>query len=551
MRQHIDRLIPAKWQQAWVIALIVFVVYLPSFWNTFVWDDEQFIQRNLFTTSVRYIPQIFTTNTIAGAGEFSNYYRPFTTLSFLVDRLIWGLRPFGFHLTNTALHAGAAVLLFFYLSRLGVRRSAAWWLALAFGLNPLQTEAVVYMNSRGDSWYVLWLMAALLLALRWLTTVDWRWYVASLCCFVAAILSKEIAVAGAGLLGLTYLHIWLRGGDGSKVWSNKWWIKTRWGWALILGWGSVVIGYVGLRLTVLSFGNFLNFYQGTNLYTDSLVVRLVMFSRALFEYWRLLILPYPLHMERGIPLMTEWWSWPVWGAILVVASVLGLGWWEWRQTRQSWIWFGLAWFFVMLGPVSGVVPINGLLYEHWLYLPMVGWWIMVGRVMQLSLQRLQLQWLDRAMGWLVVMVFVIWTGLTIRQNWIWRSPLSLYPYTLQFAQTARLHNNLAMAYADAGEVGQAIHHYQQAIALDDGYPQTHYNLGRTYLELNQVQQAEVEFKRALEINPRFDLAKVALLELALEAENWPLANQYLDELLQLYPREPQLLQLKTQLKAKL
>lgn len=551
MRREIGSLIPIKWQRAWLIAAIIFAVYLPSFWNEFLWDDEQFIQRNLFTTSVRYIPQIFTTNTIAGAGEFSNYYRPLTTLSFLIDRLIWGLRPFGFHLTNTSLHAGAAVLLFWYLTQLGVKRPAAWWLALAFGLNPLQTEAVVYMNSRGDSWYVLWLMSGLLLALRWLKTTDWRWYAASLASFAAAILSKEIAIAGVGLLSLTYGLVWVSEVDSFKPWQSQWWQKTKWGWSLILGWGSLVLAYLGLRLTVLDFGDFLNFYQGSNLYTESLVVRLIMFCRALFEYWRLLVFPYPLHMEREIPLITEWWSWPVWGAILVVTGLLALGWWEWRQTRRPWIWFGLAWFFVMLGPVSGVVPINGLLYEHWLYLPMVGWWLMVGRVVQLGLQRRWLRWLNPAIPWMVGAILVIWIGLTIRQNWIWRSPLSLYPYTLQFSQTARLHNNLAMAYADAGEAERAIEHYQQAIALDDNYPQTRYNLGRTYRELNQPARAEAEFKRALQINPRFDLAKVALLELALEAEDWPLASQYLDELLQLYPREPQLLLLKNQLKSKL
>ena len=76
-----------------------FLAYFSSFSNPFIWDDEQFITSNAYVRNFD-IGKIFTTNTVAGAGVQSNYYRPLTTLSFAVDTAIWGSNPFGFHLTN-------------------------------------------------------------------------------------------------------------------------------------------------------------------------------------------------------------------------------------------------------------------------------------------------------------------------------------------------------------------------------------------------------------------------------------------------------------------
>ena len=33
-----------------------------------------------------------------------HYYRPLTSLTFLIDHRIWGVAPFGYHVTNLLLH---------------------------------------------------------------------------------------------------------------------------------------------------------------------------------------------------------------------------------------------------------------------------------------------------------------------------------------------------------------------------------------------------------------------------------------------------------------
>jgi hypothetical protein len=47
----------------------------------------------------------------------SDFYRPLVNMSFAVDYALWGLRPFGYQLTNVLLFAGCAASLFFFVRR--------------------------------------------------------------------------------------------------------------------------------------------------------------------------------------------------------------------------------------------------------------------------------------------------------------------------------------------------------------------------------------------------------------------------------------------------
>ncbi len=120
--------------------------------------------------------------------------------------------------------------------------------------------------------------------------------------------------------------------------------------------------------------------------------------------------------------------------------------------------------------------------------------------------------------WTILIVISIPLLLkTIRQNRIWRDPITFYEYTLsRTAPTARVYNNLAMAYADSGNHQKAINNYQLAIGLGDVYPNPHYNLGNTFVEMGKLEEAEREYKWALEIDPNFHYATLKLGQMYLD-----------------------------------
>lgn len=533
-------------QTALIIFGLIWLVYATSFFNTFIWDDEQFIVRNIYTTSLGYLPEIFTTNTIAGAGETSDYYRPLTTLSFTLDRLIWGLRPFGFHLTNAVLHAGAGVALWYFLKKLGLGQWPALATALLFGLHPIQAESVAYINSRGDSLYAFWLLISLIGFLYlfdtkpWLISVgDRTWKISrpvmvglTVGGFVAAVLSKEIAVAGLGIFPALWL---IKMGQSSLLLAIK---RSAAALALLV---ASVVSYLTLRLTILNFSNSLNFYGQETDYTRHLGIRLLTFTRVLWTYFQILLVPYPLHMERTSPIITSlaspWWLLIIGLGLAIVAA----GYWEWRSQRSWWIWFGAWWFSCFLVPVSGIVPINGLIYEHWLYLPLIGFFLVLWGGLKLlvpTATKLRFSVLLLVVGTALVMYVI----LTLRQIWLWRAPIPFYSYTLQFAQTARLYNNLAMAYADAGQSDQAIAVYKQALEIEPMYPQIHYNLARSYLEIGEIEAAEAEFMTAKDISGgNFEFATIALIDLYRQEKNYSAALPLIEAMADQYPDDIQLL----------
>lgn len=521
----------------YLLALLVIglIAYIPSWNNQFVWDDEQFIYKNVHVLNFD-LAAIFSSSTTSGAGIESNYFRPLTSLSFAINHALFGLEPLGFHLTNTALHLGAGVFLFLLMLELlgskrflGPPRRVAFLLSLFFLINPLQTEAVTYINSRGDSFYALLAMMGLLsftLSFRQKPLlVSWRetqfklhsgfLLIISLLLYGATILAKEIGLATLGLYWLiALLKLFETGGTFKERFE-----KLRPQFEALGALVFIAICYLFLRGTVWNFANSFNFYDDDNLYANSLLVRLLTFSKIFFVYLKLLFVPYPLHMERSLELVTSLVN-PYTPAFLMVQLlILWSAFLEWRQRQSVWLLFGWGWFISMLLPVSGIIPINGLLYEHWLYLPQVGFWLSLAVLISLYLPSRLLSKLKTIAAILLCAVMVAWLLLTWRQHYLWQDPIRFYTHTLNHAQSARLYNNLGMALSEAGRFEEAVAAYEDALNINPFYPQIHHNLGNLFQELGQDETAITHYEKALEIQPDFFYSVGPLYQLYLETNN--------------------------------
>lgn len=91
---------------------------------------------------------------------------PLTWLTLAADHALWGLNPFGYHLTNVLLHAANAVLFFWIALRLLPREAgaplAAAAAALFFALHPLRVESVAWVTERRDVLSALFLLFCVL-----------------------------------------------------------------------------------------------------------------------------------------------------------------------------------------------------------------------------------------------------------------------------------------------------------------------------------------------------------------------------------------------------
>lgn len=201
-----------KWYGFCFVFITVFVCFLPGLNNNLLdWDDAGYIVEN---TSIHLLS--FKTVKWAFSSFYLNYWAPLTWLSLSLDYAVWGLDPFGYHLTNNILHALNAGIFFLiclellsygtplfrsYLatkSNISVALLCSGLAALYFGVHPLRVESVAWVTERKD---VLSLLFGLLCVLFYLRHVriarSWSKsgeYWASLAFFALSLCSKSLMV---------------------------------------------------------------------------------------------------------------------------------------------------------------------------------------------------------------------------------------------------------------------------------------------------------------------------------------------------------------------
>lgn len=518
------------------LSIIVFAIFLiiglglyaNSFGNKFFWDDDDLIVNNTYVHDFSVV-KFFTENEIAGIGQTSNYWRPLTLISFALDYKLWGgPYPIGFHLTNTLLHILAAWLVFILLLKLLSLRGwpdngkslpldkgldcfllfempatknflLAFLPSLLFLIHPLQTEAVTYTAGRADSLSAVFVLLSIWFYVSFRLNKKWWQYVVALLFFVFGILSKEQGVLLPALILLVEGVFLIKEYNKKKVLSAL---------KFSLGFFVLAAFYLFLRLTVLNFNNILSGpeYDLNVVYNQSLWSRLFTFCLVMLSYFKLLFVPTGLHMAREVAPIISFFSWPVISFVLLLIGLFVLGLKTWKSNRL--IAFGWLWFFIILLPRTNILKINRPMYEHWLYLPMVGFWLAFFAVLFLIYEKIT-KAASRKLVFVISIFFLasfltFFTSLTVIRNREWRDPITFYENNLRYTPNAYIqHNNLGMAYADANRLDEAISEYRKAIAIKDVYPQIHYNLGNALVITGHVDEGITEYRKAINISPSF------------------------------------------------
>jgi hypothetical protein len=171
------------------------VAYLGTLGHGFVYDDHRFVEWNPGIDAVASAPwKAFDPATTSLDGAEPGMWRPLRTLSYGIDRALFGTGPEGMHLHSALLHGVATALVFAVGAALGLGDLAAAAGAALFAFHPVQVEAVAWISSRGDLLAAVFTLAAVLVHLR--QRPAW----ATACLAGLGFLSKESAVAAPLLL---------------------------------------------------------------------------------------------------------------------------------------------------------------------------------------------------------------------------------------------------------------------------------------------------------------------------------------------------------------
>ncbi len=461
----------------------------------------------------------------------SNWH-PLTWISHMLDCQIYGLKPWGHHLTNLLLHAATSVVLFLVFRKMTGAFLPSALVAAIFAVHPLRVESVAWIAERKNVLsgllFMLTLGAYRQYAVRPFSA--WR-YALVILLFALGLAAKPMLVTLPCVLLL--LDYWPLGrlGDGGESSQAKEpggrFMRRR-----------VVLEKVPLLvLAALSCVATVWAQQGAiqSLDRHPLDYRLANALIAYVAYLGQMVFPAGLavlYPVRAYGLLSP-------GAVLsalllggITALVL------WRGRQFCYLPVGWFWYLGTLVPVIGVVQVGSqAMADRYTYLTQIGLYLI-------------LAWggFDLAGRWpslrvpLGAAAMAAIVGLAImaaRQTGYWRDSETLWRRSLDctsdnwvahnqlgaacmdrqayrearqhFEQSLVIHpnteaiNNLGVAAAKLGDAATAAKCYAITVQLDSRSAEAHLNLGNL-LRKSHPQQAIVEYQRAVEIDPNYSAA---------------------------------------------
>ena len=493
------------WAIPIALAAITVVAFLPALHNQWVeWDDHIILVKNenyrgLGWAQLRWM----FSNILMG------HYIPVTWLTFGLDYVLWGMKPFGYHLTNLLLHAANAVLFYALASRLLQKattfpgpalRAGAAIAALFFGLHPLRAESVAWATERRDVLSGLFFFLTILLYLsaaeregktrRWLLT-------GSLACFVLGLFSKAIVMTLPLVLILLDLYPLRRLDPSPRRWwmassSRVWREKIPYGAVALAG---AMVGYYG---------------QAANSYFTSFVkypftARIGMAFYSLWFYVEKTALPTGLSPLYELPAevrpLEPRFLGPIVGVVLVTALLV---WFRRRWPAGLAAWVSYA---IVLGPVTGITHAGyQLAHDRYSYLSCLGFALLVGAGVGLVVRVRRDGTLRPAIARIAMTATTAWllglAALTWQQVQVWRDTDTLWRYAIESDPTCSIcQANLGTILHNQGLPGLAVEHFERELQLRPDHVRSHHPLGVSLAAVGRTSEAIEHFRRVLDVFP--------------------------------------------------
>ena len=481
-----------------VLTLLASLVYLNALPNQFVFDDYELVVENRQIRSLTKIPDIL------GFGDAPRRYRPVRFVSYSFDYFFFGLDPRGYHLFNLVYHALTTFLVYLIVRHLLDHPRVALLAAILFAVHPIQTDAVTYISGRRDVLSTLFYLLGFYAFLRYRIQKQ-VWYLGLVCAaFILGLFTKEMVVT---LPVMMLCYDWYRHFPTDHARVDLAFCRT-----IVTTLWSVIRTYARLYVPIFVLaGLFLfeklvlnNPSRMEGLYGSTYVHHGLSICRIFATYIKLLCFPVTLNADysyNAFPVTTSLVDPAALGSVLLLLAVAVALLTALQSQKQ--IAFAGLWFFITLLPVSQIVPHHEPMAEHYLYLPSVGFCLLVA----LGVERLLTSVRTRPVAYAAFGILVILLSLrTVVRNGDWRDDLTLWEKTVQTApHSSRAHQNLGTEYARRGEFDRAIAQFRQALRIWPQNPRAHYHLGNAYFALGRLDKARTAYQAALRHEP--DLAQ--------------------------------------------
>ena len=496
---------------------IVWIVFGQTLRHEFVnYDDDDYVCDN---------PRIKNGLTLQGIGwafthVHAGNWHPLTTISHMLDCQLYGLQPWGHHLTNVLLHAAAAIFLFLALRQLTCAGWPSAFVAAVFAIHPLRVESVAWVAERKDVlsgmffMLTLWAYACYVRSNR---PTSGR-YLAVVILYALGIMCKPTLVTLPFVLLL--LDYWpLRRFALQSPWTKparstsnhdergenpsqgeqlpgrsiQYLLVEKIPFFVLSAASCTATllaqGMTAIPLRELTFGDRVG---------NALISYVTYLGQMIWPANLSVFYPYPVDGLNTTQAL----------AALIILLIISAAFFRWRN-RYAFLWIGWLWFLAMLVPMIGIVQVGvQARADRYTYLAQIGLYLLV----TWSALELFGKW-RRGREALIVIAVLIGSGLTADSYFetrSWRDGEALWNHALAHTSGNDLaHSNLADALMRKGRLDEAIVQFHKAIEIFPDYS-VHNTLGDALMKNGQLDEAIVQFQKAIELYPGFPVAHANL-----------------------------------------
>ena len=408
----------------------------------------------------------------------AGHFRPLATLSLRWDHRLWGLEPWGYHLTNLLLHLGVVALAGSLLAGLWTGRGRAAWLGLTvFALHPALCDSVVWISGRTS------MLSALpgLLGACWLLRSGPAWRTACIAglALAGSILGKEDGVLFALILPLIAARTGGRRSAGAAG----------------LGVLVALAGCAWLRH--LALGQWMPAATHAPLAEVALPERLHLGGSALWRLLTTFITPFrPATPQAGVEAFAATPVVLAGATLMALAGLCALGLRALLRGREPVRGASLLLSSLALLVHAQLIPSGELFGPRFLYLPLLLGVIPMDRALRGIHARCAPQ---KPWPWVLALAAVplVWfqAGTYESRSSYWEAVLEDQPASPQ------AWNALGNAALEAGHALEARRAWERATELSPDYSRPWTNLGGQALEEGRLEEALDHLQRATRVGP--------------------------------------------------
>ncbi|MBL7155568.1 MAG: tetratricopeptide repeat protein [Candidatus Omnitrophica bacterium] len=497
-----------------ILFLIIFsgiIVYSNSLGGDFVWDDVAFVISNDFIKDLRLLPHYFFSKDALAKGTLAGEnYRPLLILSYAVDYFFWKLNPLGYHLTNLFFHIANAILVFYLVLFITGKRIISMLASLFFLTHPIQTECVAWISGRADVLFLFFYLAAFIAYMGYIKRGRLPFYITSLLLFSCSLFSKEMAASFPFLIILYDIFY----GRKEKISVRALRYFT---FFLILA------SYVILRFNIIGKLAQCDYWTG-DAYTTFLTM-----ARGIVYYIRLLV--YPVGLCADYVMFPASYSikepavfLSIIAIILLIATAIKLA------KKKKLVAFCVFWFFIALAPAANIIPIQILIAERFLYLPSVGYFIIIAALIVKFFDKIKkLRIFRYSLTCFSVFLVFVFSYLTMERNTTWSNDIAFSKGVLEkYPDNYRAHLNLSVAYYNAGDKEKSFEEAREALRVSpDENPSARRMIALYHIHNERLEEAIKQYREILKNDPQYIPTYTALAIVYQRQEKYDLAyNEY-------------------------